>query len=483
MLKVIDLFSGIGGFALGLESTGYFKTVQFVENEKWCQQILAKNFPGVPIHDDIKTYNTYQGVEADVVVGGFPCQPFSVAGKQQAVQDDRHLWPEMFRVIRQTKPTWVIGENVRNIVSISDGMVLEQVYLDLESQGYEVQSFIIPASAVNAPHQRYRTWIVAYSECNKHRQEIRRSSKETSEVQREHRENDNQSWQSSRASSVRFSNQGHEDVAYSNNNGHQRGCIKTRNEVDARENTSSIGRVNTENIGRSNNDGGNQTRSVTNGSIQGSRNNNQTTAANTTGVCEVSEREYIHQGIDTQNRHQENHDRTLVQNGQQGVQSSVNRGLEQNQTTFENIEIRQRNDDGAISGVDNTNVAYTDNEGLRTRINGPDNDDEEKSREKRDYRTRSTSNDERSNIKTTKNEEMDVADTDNSRQQEQWWQSSTQQTHQTFKCSGQWEFEPDVGRVANGIPRRVDRLKGLGNAIVPQIAYQIGKAIRDAEEI
>jgi len=425
---VIDLFSGIGGFALGLESTGYFKTIQFVENEKWCQKILNKNFPEVPIHEDIKTY---KGYDADVVVGGFPCQPFSIAGKGKATQDDRHLWPDMFRVIKETKPTWVIGENVRNIVSISDGMVLEQVYLDLESQGYEVQSFIIPASAVNAPHQRYRTWIVAYS----------------------------------------------------NNNGHQRGCIKTRNEVDARENTSSIGRVNTENIGRSNNDGGDQTKSVTNGSIQGSRNNNQTTAANTTGVCEVSEREYIHQGIDTQNRHQENHDRTLVQNGQQGVQSSVNRGLEQNQTTFENIEIRQRNDDGAISGVDNTNVAYTDNEGLRTRINGPDNDDEEKSREKRDYRTRSTSNDERSNIKTTKNEEMDVADTDNSRQQEQWWQSSTQQTHQTFKCSGQWEFEPDVGRVANGIPRRVDRLKGLGNAIVPQIAYQIGKAIRDAEEI
>ena len=159
-MKVIDLFSGIGGFALGLESTGYFKTVQFVENEKWCQQILAKNFPGVPIHDDVKTF---KGYHADLVVGGFPCQPFSVAGKGKATQDDRHLWPDMFRVIKETKPTWVIGENVRNIVSISDGMVLEQVYLDLESQGYEVQSFIIPASAVNAPHQRYRTWIVAYS--------------------------------------------------------------------------------------------------------------------------------------------------------------------------------------------------------------------------------------------------------------------------------------------------------------------------------
>ena len=160
MKTVIDLFSGIGGFALGLESTGYFKTIQFVENEKWCQKILNKNFPEVPIHEDIKTY---KGYDADVVVGGFPCQPFSIAGKGKATQDDRHLWPDMFRVIKETKPTWVIGENVRNIVSISEGMVLEQVYLDLESEGYEVQSFIIPAAAVNAPHQRYRTWIVAYS--------------------------------------------------------------------------------------------------------------------------------------------------------------------------------------------------------------------------------------------------------------------------------------------------------------------------------
>tara|TARA_R100000655_G_scaffold61027_1_gene99417 strand:- start:82 stop:942 length:861 start_codon:yes stop_codon:yes gene_type:complete len=219
MRTVIDLFSGIGGFALGLESTGYFKTVQFVENEKWCQKILNKNFPEIPIHDDVKTY---KGYDADVVVGGFPCQPFSVAGKQKAIQDDRHLWPNMFRVIKETKPTWVIGENVRNIISISEGMVLEQVYLDLESEGYEVQSFIIPASAVNAPHQRYRTWIVAYSECNEHRQEIRRSSEETSEVQREHRQNDNQSRQFSGASAVRFSNKGYDDVAHTDSKGSQR---------------------------------------------------------------------------------------------------------------------------------------------------------------------------------------------------------------------------------------------------------------------
>ena len=149
-MKVIDLFSGIGGFSLGLETTGYFQTTQFVEKEPWCQKILAKNFPGVPIHDDIKTY---KGRKTDVVCGGFPCQPFSVAGKRTGTKDDRHLWPDMFRVIKESQPTWVIAENVRNFVSISDGMVFEQTCLDLESEDYEVQTFIIPAAGVNAPHQ------------------------------------------------------------------------------------------------------------------------------------------------------------------------------------------------------------------------------------------------------------------------------------------------------------------------------------------
>ena len=278
MKTVIDLFSGIGGFALGLESTGYFKTIQFVENEKWCQKILNKNFPEVPIHEDIKTY---KGYDADVVVGGFPCQPFSVAGKQKATQDDRHLWPHMFRVIKETKPTWVIGENVRNIVSISEGMVLEQVYLDLESEGYEVQSFIIPAAAVNAPHQRYRTWIVAYS---------RRTLQSRAEFRKEN-----------------------------------------ENEIAKR---------------------------------------------------------YANQ--------------------------------------FE---------------------------------------------------------------RSSKTSEFDVADTDSKglqrTEQHETYKRKTQTQFTTAKCFEErgyyWEFEPNVGRVAYGVPNRVDRLKGLGNAIVPQIAYQIGKAIMEAE--
>jgi len=161
-MKIIDLFSGIGGFSLGLEATGGFETVQFVENNEWCQKVLAKNFPGVPITGDIRNYEGQE--QADVVVGGFPCQPFSVAGKRKGTEDDRHLWPEMLRVIKASKPRFVIGENVRNLTSIENGMVFEQVCVDLENEGYEVQSFVIPASAVNAPHQRYRVWIVAYSD-------------------------------------------------------------------------------------------------------------------------------------------------------------------------------------------------------------------------------------------------------------------------------------------------------------------------------
>jgi len=164
-LKVLDLFSGIGGFTLGLDSTNFFETVKFVEKDKYCQKVLQKNFPNIPIEEDIKNVKGKEG-EADVICGGFPCQPFSVAGKQKGTSDDRHLWPEMFRLIREIKPQFVIGENVKNIINIQDGVVFETVCTDLESEGYEVQPFNIPAAGVGAPHRRERVWIVAYVERN-----------------------------------------------------------------------------------------------------------------------------------------------------------------------------------------------------------------------------------------------------------------------------------------------------------------------------
>jgi DNA (cytosine-5)-methyltransferase 1 len=162
MLKMLDLFSGIGGFSLAASWTGAIETVAFCEIEPYCQKVLHKHWPDTPIYSDIKELNGYEVVRehgsVDIVCGGFPCQPFSCAGKQRGKEDDRYLWPEMFRVIQETKPTWVIGENVANFVN----MGLDDCVLDLEGEGYEVQPFIIPAAGVGAPHLRYRVWIVGF---------------------------------------------------------------------------------------------------------------------------------------------------------------------------------------------------------------------------------------------------------------------------------------------------------------------------------
>ena len=164
-LKVLDLFSGIGGFSLGLHSTGIFETIKFVEFDKYCQKVLQKNFTNIPIEEDIKNVKGKE-FEADVITGGFPCQPFSVAGKQKGTNDNRYLWPEMFRLIKEIKPEFVIGENVQGIINLQDGMVLRQVLNDLESEGFEVQCFLIPASGIGAWHQRNRTWIIGHSKTN-----------------------------------------------------------------------------------------------------------------------------------------------------------------------------------------------------------------------------------------------------------------------------------------------------------------------------
>ena len=158
-MKVLDLFSGIGGFSLGLEWAG-METIAMCEKDKFCRQVLAKHWPDITIHEDIRDLDgkDYKG-SIDVVCGGFPCQPFSVAGKQLGKADDRHLWPEMLRVIKESAPTWVIGENVSGFVR----MALDDVCSDLEGEGYRVQSFVIPACAVEAHHRRDRCWVVAHA--------------------------------------------------------------------------------------------------------------------------------------------------------------------------------------------------------------------------------------------------------------------------------------------------------------------------------
>ena len=159
MIKILDLCSGIGGFSLGLEATGGFETVAFCEFDEFCCKVLNKHWPGVPIYNDLKELgNDPKRIiqEFDLICGGIPCQPFSVAGKKKGKEDDRHLWPYMYEIVKHKKPTWVIVENVGGFVNVA----LDDVCLDLEAQGYATQSFVIPACSVEAPHRRDRVWIL-----------------------------------------------------------------------------------------------------------------------------------------------------------------------------------------------------------------------------------------------------------------------------------------------------------------------------------
>jgi DNA (cytosine-5)-methyltransferase 1 len=163
MLKVLDLFSGIGGFSLGLERTGGFQTVGFCEIEPYCQAVLRKHWPEVPIYDDVRKLSVGRlasdGIEPDVICGGFPCQDISVAGKGEGIEGERSgLWSEFARLIGEIRPRFAIVENVSNLL----GRGLDRVLGDLAALRFDAEWHCIPASAVGAPHRRDRIWIVAY---------------------------------------------------------------------------------------------------------------------------------------------------------------------------------------------------------------------------------------------------------------------------------------------------------------------------------
>ena len=299
-MKHLDLFSGIGGFALAARWAG-IETVQFVEIEPFAQKVLNKNFPNIPIHDDIKTFKADEFSGIGIITGGYPCQPFSQAGQRRGEKDDRHLWPEMFRVIREARPDWVLAENVAGHVS----MGLDDVLDDLEGEGYTTQSIVIPACAKDAKHRRDRVWIVANSECN--------------------------SEGSSHRSNIGFSS-----------GGRQKQSISEWNEM-----------------------GGN------------SGNSSQDVADSNSGFS-------------------------------------------------------KRENKGIFTGGDSAD-------------NGSQN----------------------------------MGNSNGTRFREQCRKKPIREKQFTAKCGSRWSSEPNVGRVAHGIPSRVDRLRGLGNSVVPQVAYEIMKGIYD----
>ncbi len=157
------LFNGIGGFQLAADWMGW-ENVMHCEIDDFCNKVVKKHFPNSIQHGDIKTtdFRIYRG-RIDILTGGFPCQPYSTAGKRKGNEDDRHLWPEMLRAIREISPHWVVGENVRGLTNWNGGMVFDQVQADLETEGYEVLPFLLPACSVDAPHRRDRIWIIAHT--------------------------------------------------------------------------------------------------------------------------------------------------------------------------------------------------------------------------------------------------------------------------------------------------------------------------------
>jgi len=160
-MRHASLFSGIGGFDLAAEWMGWTNVFN-CEWEEFPRKVLKHHFPKAIQHGDIKELDaTAYARRIDILTGGFPCQPYSLAGKRKGKEDERHLWPEMLRIIRECSPRWVVGENVRGLVGWNEGLVFEEVQLEMEAQGYETAAFVFPACAVGAPHRRDRVWFVS----------------------------------------------------------------------------------------------------------------------------------------------------------------------------------------------------------------------------------------------------------------------------------------------------------------------------------
>lgn len=182
-----SLFSGIGGFDLAAEWMGW-ENLFHCEWNPFGQRVLKHHFPNSISYNDItKTDFTIHRGQVDILTGGFPCQPYSSAGKRLGNEDERHLWPEMLRTIQEVQPRWVVGENVLGLTNWNGGLVFNEVQVDLEAKGYEVQAFILPACAKNAPHRRDRVWFVAYSNLYDDKRKIGNINAKEKRISKEYR--------------------------------------------------------------------------------------------------------------------------------------------------------------------------------------------------------------------------------------------------------------------------------------------------------
>jgi DNA-cytosine methyltransferase len=469
MIKILDICSGIGGFSLGLEATGGFDTVAFCEFDDFCCKVLNKHWPNVPIYKDLKEIGNDPAriiQEFDLICGGIPCQPFSLAGKQKGKEDDRHLWPYMYAIVKSKKPTWVIVENVGGFVNVA----LDDVCLDLETQGYATQSFIIPACSVEAPHKRDRIWILGKLMGNTDNLGSLLSPHET---KREGSTSRHSEGELERGSS---------DVANAQSNGED-GVLRTtepkHDQGDTRMESSSSSDGRSE---RGISQDVADPKLVSSDSISDSGSNTKTESEQgqkTGNLDRSSGRQNV---PNTSSQRLEGH------RGEHGL-----RGTSQEEQTSRSSEEQD---------VPNPKE-----------LRNYEHDNGERTQQDREHRVSQQPRGERG-FEGTK---QDVADTERLRQQGQGElerpgntaqdsdgqtggsndgrQGSAGQGHTQSELGGVadgiptrldghlgFEREPNIPRVATGIPDRVNRLKALGNSIVPQIVYNIGLAILEEEK-
>jgi DNA (cytosine-5)-methyltransferase 1 len=405
MLKLLDLFSGIGGFSLGMEATNRIKTIAFVEKDKFCQKVLNKNFKNIPIEEDIRNVKG-SNYTADIVSGGFPCQPFSVAGKRRGKDDDRYLWDETIRVVAETKPKYFVGENVEGIINISNGTVLQQIQQDLEKEGFQVQCLVIPASGVGAWHQRKRVWIigcnVSNSNSNRNTNEIERSNGEKEKVQREHRQKDSSTWEFIRTNS--------NDVPNTNS----RLSFGENEEIQSRGTTFTSSSKNVPNTNSGNVETGCERQRRVRQESEGER-----SSSNATNIRQTL-----------------SNSKSLRYGGRSGEECG-NQGWNFQQSKQKGSEVRSEAQGCSSQTLSNTNSKGLQGCSLPTELE----------REQRQVITK--------------------RDTE---KQQTWWEAQSSLCGIPHGIS--YELDKD----------RTNRIKALGNSIVPLIAYEIGKAIISAED-
>ena len=382
-LKLLDLFSGIGGLKVAQEMVGGFETTQFVENDPYCQKVLKKHWPHIPIHDDIRTF-TAEPFQFDAVCGGFPCQDISTAGRGKGITEESRsgLFYELMRVVRMVRPRYVILENVAAILNNGLDIVLGE----LSEAGYDAEWAVISASSLGACHQRSRWWLVAYP----------------------------------------------------NSNRHEGRCTETRNKTTPRPDSQIIGPTNTSELERCNNDGKDKGKSRTDGNLSRSSDGGKTISTETGRICNLSQESNDNKRISNQNNYQENNNRTLVQKGQSRVQLPEHKKLGGDKTTLENNSIRHGDDNSSEQRMDNqeSDVANSNSNRLQGKVRS------------RIYRTT-------------------------------WRTQNIRRLNPSWR---QYESKPTIRRGDDGLRNRVDRLKSLGNSVVPQVAAIPLQRVRDIHE-